>query len=316
MGSLWIARDETADRDVVVKLLSPKARRIRKLAARLLREAQAAASLQHPALTEVLDFGKTDDGDPYVVMERLQRMVHMDSADDVSGWSLDDIESALRGIAQIHAVWYGKEAELLEQNWLPDYPTAKRMEACSELWEALGVHAWDEFPRWFGKDDLKHHRLLVNSITDWWGEIEQLPRTLIHNDFNPRNLCLRPVGDGATRLCVYDWELATLGLPQHDVAEFLSFVLSDSVDEATVSHLVGVHRQALQEASGVTIPEDVSKLAWRRSLQDLVINRVPMYAMAHTFRHYGFMERLSRTLRHLLSLELGTLEPLAERSLV
>ncbi|MCP4871068.1 MAG: phosphotransferase [Proteobacteria bacterium] len=251
-----------------------------------------------------------------VVMERLQRMVHMDSADDVSGWSLDDIESALRGIAQIHAVWYGKEAELLEQNWLPDYPTAKRMEACSELWEALGVHAWDEFPRWFGKDDLKHHRLLVNSITDWWGEIEQLPRTLIHNDFNPRNLCLRPVGDGATRLCVYDWELATLGLPQHDVAEFLSFVLSDSVDEATVSHLVGVHRQALQEASGVTIPEDVSKLAWRRSLQDLVINRVPMYAMAHTFRHYGFMERLSRTLRHLLSLELGTLEPLAERSLV
>ena len=246
-----------------------------------------------------------------VVMERLQRMVHMDSADDVSGWSIEDIEAALRGIAEVHALWYGRETELLETNWLPDYPTAARMASCSELWEALGVHAWDEFPRWFGKEDLKAHRQLVNSIPAWWGEIEELPRTLIHNDFNPRNLCLRPTREGPLRLCVYDWELATMGLPQHDVAEFLSFVLGDQVEESTVSHLVGVHREALEQAAGVTIPQDISRLAWRRSLQDLVINRVPMYAMAHTFRHYGFMERLSRTLRHLLSLELGTLAPVA-----
>ncbi len=247
-----------------------------------------------------------------VVMERLQRMVHMDSADDVSGWSIEDIEAALRGIAEVHAVWYGQEAALLETGWLLDYPTTARMEACSELWEALGVHAWDEFPQWFGKDDLKRHRALVQGIPQWWAEIEQMPRTLIHNDFNPRNLCMRPVGDGELRLCVYDWELATLGLPQHDVAEFLAFVLNTDVDEATVSRLVGVHRQALEQAAGVSIPEDQSHLAWRRSLQDLVINRVPMYAMAHTFRHYGFMERLSRTLRHLLALEVGDLAPLDE----
>ena len=47
---------------------------------------------------------------------------------------------------------------------------------------------------------------------------------LIHNDFNPRNLALRREV-GGWRLCAYDWELATIGVPQHDCAEFLCFVL-------------------------------------------------------------------------------------------
>ncbi len=251
-----------------------------------------------------------------VTLERLQRMVHMDSADDVSHWTIEDIETVLRDVAQLHAIWYGREAELLDTGWLPDFPTAKRMEAASELWEALGVHGFEEFPRWFGRDDLKRHRVLVRGVSEWWGEIEQLPRTLIHNDFNPRNLCLRPIGAGEMRLCVYDWELATLGLPQHDVAEFLAFVLPRDVDVDLVDHLVGVHRRALEQAAGVTIPPEVSRLAWRRSLQDLVINRWPMYTMAHTFRHYGFMERIARTLRRLLELELGDLGPLDEPTLI
>ena len=251
-----------------------------------------------------------------VVMERLRRMTLMDSADDVSQWTVEDMEVVLRDIAQVHAIWYGREADLLETGWLPDFPTARRMEAASELWEALGVHAFEEFPGWFGREDLTRHRGLVRDVGNWWGEIEQLPRTLIHNDFNPRNLCLRPIGEGRLRLCAYDWELATLGLPQHDVAEFLAFVLPKNVDVALVSHLVGVHRLALEQATGVTITQETSRLAWRRSLQDLVINRWPMYAMAHTFRHYGFMERISRTLRRLLELELGDLEPLESPTII
>ena len=33
------------------------------------------------------------------------------------------------------------------------------------------------------------------------------------------------------------------------------------------------------------------------------INRMGLYLMAHTFRHYGFMERVIRTLRHLIRLK-------------
>jgi len=239
------------------------------------------------------------------VLERLQGMVLMDSADDVSGWGRAEIEAALRGLAEIHAVWYGREAELRATGWLPEPMTAASMVEMAELWEGLAVHAVEEFPKWFRKDDLKLHRRLVHSLGRWWGELEGLPRTLIHNDFNPRNLCLRPLPGGDLRLCVYDWELATLGVPQHDVAELLAFVLTPGSSEEEVSHYVGVHRRALEQSAGVSISPELAHLAYRRSLQDLVVNRFAMYAMAHTFRHYGFMERASLTLRHLLQVETG-----------
>jgi hydroxymethylglutaryl-CoA reductase (NADPH) len=249
---------------------------------------------------------RDDDREAFLlIMERLQGMLLMDSADDVSGWKPEHIEAALRGIAQIHAVWFGREDELRKTGWLPEPMTTAAMVEMAELWEAIGVHAVEEFPSWFHKDDLKRHRRVVGHLARWWKDLEELPRTLIHNDFNPRNLCLRPLAGGEQRLCVYDWELATIGVPQHDVAEFLAFVMSPKSTEDEVSHYVGVHRKALEQASGIAIPSEQGHLAYRRSLQDLAVNRFAMYAMAHTFRHYGFMERISKTLRHLLRLETG-----------
>ncbi len=240
-----------------------------------------------------------------LVLERLQNLVHMDSADDVSGWEPDHIETALEGIAQVHAIWYDREDELREQDWIVDPPSYATMVDLTELWEALGVHAMEEFPHWFGKNDLKLHRTLVSNIPRWWKPIEDLPKTLIHNDFNPRNLALRPGDGGKLRLCAYDWELATVHIPQRDVAEFLAFVLPPDVTEDRVSHYVGVHRKALEKAAGVSIPEDQSHFAYRRGLQDFAITRFGLYCMAHTFRHYGFMERVARTVRHLIRLEMG-----------
>jgi small subunit ribosomal protein S2 len=52
------------------------------------------------------------------------------------------------------------------------------------------------------------------------------PMTLTHNDFNPRNLCLRR-GGVLPATVLYDWELAFFQNPQHDLIEFLVFVLED-----------------------------------------------------------------------------------------
>jgi aminoglycoside phosphotransferase (APT) family kinase protein len=131
-----------------------------------------------------------------------------------------------------------------------------------------------------------------------------MPRTLVHNDFNPRNLCLRD-GERGLQLCAYDWELATLQVPQHDLAELLCFVLPPDVCKAEVDQYVELHRRALAAASGVAL----DPVAWRRgyalSLRDLAINRVAQYLMSHTFRHYRFVERVVPTLWHLIELEAG-----------
>jgi hypothetical protein len=68
MGVVWVAHSLVLGVDVAIKLIrsglaDPD------LASRMAREAQATATLGHPAIVRVFDFGTTEQGDPFLVME-------------------------------------------------------------------------------------------------------------------------------------------------------------------------------------------------------------------------------------------------------
>jgi serine/threonine-protein kinase len=70
MGAVWLAHNTSLDVDVAIKLIR------RDFAAldasdRLLQEARAAARLGHPSIVRIFDFGQTERGDPFIVMEVL-----------------------------------------------------------------------------------------------------------------------------------------------------------------------------------------------------------------------------------------------------
>ncbi len=237
-----------------------------------------------------------------IIEELLSGMEMMDSADDTSNWGREHLDASIKGIAEVHSIWYGREDELKQQPWLVDYPTATGMQEKQRLWELLGAHAREEFPEWFSEDDLTVFRNIVHAVGDWWTDIEDMPRTLIHNDFNPRNIAFRRTAAGL-QLCAYDWELATLHLPQRDLVELLAFTLYDPIDPADVEHYIELHRQELERHSGRSIDARQWRQGYKLALRDLMVNRMPMYLMAHTFRHYQFMERVYRSFRELLVLE-------------
>ncbi|NUP13560.1 MAG: serine/threonine protein kinase [Polyangiaceae bacterium] len=71
MGAVWRARNLALDVDVALKLIhgelvSPES------VERLEREAHAAARLEHPSAVRVFDLGKSELGDPFIVMELLR----------------------------------------------------------------------------------------------------------------------------------------------------------------------------------------------------------------------------------------------------
>jgi serine/threonine-protein kinase len=71
MGDVWVAHNDTLDIDIAIKLLrSGGASGIEE--DRFLREARAAARLEHPAIVRVFDFGTTDFGEPFMAMELLE----------------------------------------------------------------------------------------------------------------------------------------------------------------------------------------------------------------------------------------------------
>lgn len=71
MGEVWTASNETLAVQRAVKLIRSEADS-RENTDRLLHEARAAARLADPAIVRVFDFGKTQFGDPFLVMEVLR----------------------------------------------------------------------------------------------------------------------------------------------------------------------------------------------------------------------------------------------------
>ncbi|MFI5254812.1 MAG: protein kinase, partial [Candidatus Limnocylindrales bacterium] len=71
MATIYRARDTKLDRDVAVKILRPEFGRDEAFVARFRYEAQAAASLAHPNVVPVHDYGTSEDG-PYIVMDLVE----------------------------------------------------------------------------------------------------------------------------------------------------------------------------------------------------------------------------------------------------
>ncbi len=71
MGDVYRGRDEQLDRDVAVKVLLADQAGNDRASARLLREARAAASLNHPHICIVHEVGEAD-GRPYIAMELVE----------------------------------------------------------------------------------------------------------------------------------------------------------------------------------------------------------------------------------------------------
>jgi predicted Ser/Thr protein kinase len=71
MGVVWLARHETLEKDVAVKVLPPGFAADPEAVQRFLREARAAARIDHPNVVPVLDAGSAD-GVPYIVMAYVE----------------------------------------------------------------------------------------------------------------------------------------------------------------------------------------------------------------------------------------------------
>lgn len=73
MGVVYIAEDTLLGRRVAIKTLTAKrSPDYEHFHLRFLREARAVSALSHPHIATIYDYGETDDGQPYIVMELVK----------------------------------------------------------------------------------------------------------------------------------------------------------------------------------------------------------------------------------------------------
>jgi thioester reductase-like protein len=227
-----------------------------------------------------------------LALERLSEMTLMNAVYRSEDWTPSHINTAIDGLSEIHSVWYGRETGLVRRPWLGLWPTRASMQQAMPLWVSLAEYAAPMFSDWTGGPQ----STWIQDLAETWARLEQMPRTLIHNDFNPRNIAFRQDGN-RLRLCVYDWELAAIGVPQHDLAELLCFVLGPDAKGEEVRSYIERHRQVLAASSGRAIDGESWIEGFRLSLANLMIQRLPLYAMIHRFQPQPFLERVVRTWR-------------------
>eukprot|EP00128_Syssomonas_multiformis_P018455 Colp12_sorted_trinity150504_noHs@11639 len=227
-----------------------------------------------------------------IVMELLdsEKFMYMNTADVGTPWADEHVKTVLRDIANVHAVYLGKEGELTQKPWM-EVPTKDQHIKLTALWSDLLEHNANEFPDLWTKDNKELASKFIASIPLFWDALEKAPLTLTHNDFNPRNVCLRRTTNGL-KLCVYDWELAAVQVPQHDVAEFLSFILPPNTPLAVRHGYVEFYRQELEKASGKSFDKEEFFKIFDYANFDFAINRLGLYSMGHTVKDYKFLPRL------------------------
>jgi serine/threonine protein kinase/Flp pilus assembly protein TadD len=73
MGMVYVAEDTVLGRRVAIKTLnSRRTGEDISFRARFLREARAVSALSHPHIATIHDYGETEDGEPYIVMELIK----------------------------------------------------------------------------------------------------------------------------------------------------------------------------------------------------------------------------------------------------
>ena len=108
-GSIWLAHDIRLERRVAIKFLfAHNPEHQERLAKRVALEAKIAASIQHPNVVQIFDFGTHGANIPYIAMEALSGFTLGDAFEEDRSFSLDVViqmmSDVLRGLGTVHHV--------------------------------------------------------------------------------------------------------------------------------------------------------------------------------------------------------------------
>ena len=143
-GAVYLARDETLDRPVAIKLLAPELARDARFQERFLRESRAAARIEHPGIVPIYAAGEADGGRLFIAMRYvaggdltsvIEREGRMDGAQALA--LLGQVASGLDAAHQAGLIHRDvKPGNILiegDHAWLADFGLAKHAATVNSL---------------------------------------------------------------------------------------------------------------------------------------------------------------------------------------
>lgn len=91
--------------------------------------------------------------------------------------------------------------------------------------------------------------------------------------------------------CVYDWEMATIHAPHHDVVEFLAFVLPAKSDIAVRTNFVRFYQEQLETFSGRAFDSEQFMDVFNAVCCVYALHQLSLKTITHSVTRLPYFER-------------------------
>lgn len=118
MGTVYLAEHPMIGKRVAVKMLRPDLGTDPGLVSRFFQEARAVNEIRHPNIVDISDFGKTEDGIVYLVMELLEGRSLRDRINAEGALPIDDVVTVSRQVCDALAAAH--RAGIVHRDLKPD----------------------------------------------------------------------------------------------------------------------------------------------------------------------------------------------------
>ena len=230
-----------------------------------------------------------------IVMELLDGVRHASTLDDLDAWQQDDIELVVFQIARVHGEHLGEISATSPPPWLVPFDRLHDSRLLDYEAALLAYNA-TTFPELFDTNRVRRLESFLASAATRHRAIASRPLTLIHGDLTPRTVCMRARGPSSEpRLCAYDWELAQVHLPQRDLCEFLSYVLSPrrGWKHESTARLLDRYRAHLEAAAGRPVDAADFRRDLASSIREFCTFKLLVQGITHQLLgHRAYFERL------------------------
>lgn len=222
---------------------------------------------------------KNENREIYIIAQELlseENLLLYNTENQPHLWSANHIKSTITVINDIHQSFIHS----------PNVPsTIQHFEAYQalELYQKFATIIALEY-------DDAHWQPLTAQLKKFIPELKtehdalQLPKTIIHNDFNSRNIAIRDNGE----VCIYDWELVVWDFPHRDIVEFLSFVLPQDFEPKQLFEYLSFHYHLQIEQ----FQWEDWKAGYIYALKAYLVTRVSFYMTGKIMVDYPFAERV------------------------
>ena len=162
----------------------------------------------------------------YLAKDMFTHTTFTDRDNPIDQWDSDSIRYVLKDIAHFHGSFMESFEDILGKIPEISYFDQTSEPSYHELHLKHLNYDTRDFPAVYTPERVAVLKRVFSSITTIVTVINKAKKTLCHNDFCYRNLCLRrQPKDGERHLCVYDWETAQIDVPQSDLVRFHAYIL-------------------------------------------------------------------------------------------